>query len=426
MRQAGDPDHARIAVFADTDSRWKWALATARQLSPQPPDCYLRATAAAPSRRQLREAGADPSCVVEAPVGDLPGLLTERPCDVLVLGLPGVAVQAVLQAFAAQAPRHRPILISGYVGIIYERLVEGLYHRAGSDIIVANSPADARQFSELLVAANFDASAVVVEPLPFLAERAAGIGPGTEGALTFAAQPDVPARKADREYVVDRLVAHARSHPDQPVLLKVRGLANERLTHPEPYPYQRLVEARKVPPPPNFAVVAGRMDDALDRTGVLVTVSSTAAVEAIHRGVPTAILTDFGIREEMGNHYFAGSGCYASFADLDQGAAPVADSSWAADRGLIDLAPGALIARVNALLGQELAAPRSFYTEQHSDRYLRSLLAANGLDERGRTLAVVRRRRAWWARLIRPLARGIYRLGYGSIAPTLRRILGAG
>ncbi len=425
MRQASDLGHARIAVFADTDSRWKWALATAKQLSSDAPDCYLRATAAAPSARQLRESGADPARVAETPIGDLPGVLARNPCDVLILGLPGDAVQAVLQAFAAQAPADRPILISGYVGIIYERLVEGLYHRAGSDVIVANSPADARQFRELLVAAGFDPSAVVTEPLPFLAERAAGIGPGTGGALTFAAQPDVPARKADRAYIVDRLIAHARSHPDQPVLLKVRGLAKERLTHPEPYPYQGLVEAVKAPLPANFAVVAGPMDDALDRTGVLVTVSSTAAVEAIHRGVPTAILTDFGIREEMGNHYFAGSGCYASFADLSRSAAPVADPSWAADRGLIELAPGELVARVKSLLGQELTAPRSFYTEQHSDRYLHSLLAANGLDEQRRTVAIAAGR-SWRARLLRPLAQGVYRLGYGVIAPALRRLLGAG
>lgn len=425
MRQAGDLDHARIAVFADTDSRWKWALATAKQLSPTPPDCYLRTTAAVPSARQLREAGADPSRVVSTPIGDLPAALAAHPCDVLILGLPGDAVQAVLRAFATQAPVERPILISGYVGIIYERLVEGVYHRAGSDVIVANSPADARQFTQLLTAAGFDPSAVVTEPLPFLAQEAAVVGPGAEGAITFAAQPDVPSRKADREYIVERLVAHARQHPDQPVLLKVRGVAKERLTHPEPYPYQRLVEALKTPPPANFAVIAGRMDDALDRTGVLVTVSSTAAVEAIHRGVPTAILTDLGIREEMGNHYFAGSGCYVSFDDLADGVRPEVDAEWAADRGLTGLAPGALAARVRSLRDQELAAPRSFYAEQRSARYLRALLAANGVDENGRTIAVTAG--ASWAQgLFRPLARAIYRLGYGVIAPTLRRLLGAG
>lgn len=425
MRAAGDKNPTRVAVFADTDSRWKWALATAKQLSAHPPDCYLRATASAPSDRQLREAGADPSRVVETPIGGLPALVAAHSCDVLILGLPGDAVQAVLQAFAAQAPVDRPILISGYVGIIYERLVEGLYHRAGSDIIVANSPADARQFAELLVAAGFDPSAVVTEPLPFLAHQALTVGPGAEGALTFAAQPDVPSRKADRQYIVERLVEHAGNHPDQPVLLKVRGLAKERLTHPEPFPYQRLVDALKTPPPPNFAVISGRMDDALDRTGVLVTVSSTAAVEAIHRGVPTAILTDFGVREKMGNHYFAGSGCYASFDDLDRGVVPQVGADWAVDRGLTDLAPGALVDRVNTLLAQELAAPRSFYSAQHSHRYLRDLLASNGLDEHGRT-AMARGGRSWPARVTRRLARAAYRFGYGVVAPNLRRILGAG
>lgn len=425
MRAEGDTNPIRIAVFADTDSRWKWALATAKQLSPNPPDCYLRTTASAPSQRQLREAGADPARVIDTPIGDLPGLVAAHPCDVMILGLPGDAVQAVLQAFAAQSPVNRPILVSGYVGIIYERLVEGLYHRAGSDIIVANSPADAREFRALLVAAGLDPSAVVTEPLPFLAHQALTIGPGAEAALTFAAQPDVPSRKADRAYIVDRLVAHARNHPEQPVLLKVRGLGKERLTHPEPFPYQRLVDALKTPPPPNFAVVSGRMDDALDRTGVLVTVSSTAAVEAIHRGVPAAILTDFGVREKMGNHYFAGSGCFASFDDLDSGLIPQVSQEWAVDRGLIDLAPGALVDRVKELREQELTAPGSFYSEQRSGRYLRGLLASHGLDEQGRT-AVASGGRSLPARLTRRLARAAYRFGYGVVAPNLRRILGAG
>jgi hypothetical protein len=424
MRQAGDLENARIAVFADSDSRWKWALATAKQLNASRPDCYLRRTAAAPSPRQLREAGADPSRVTELPIGDLPGVLAEHPCDVLILGLPGDAVQAVLQAFAAQSPVQRPILISGYVGIIYERLVEGLYHRAGSDVIVANSPADARQFGELLEAVGFDSSSVVTEPLPFLLHKVKPAPAPTDGALTFAAQPDVPARKADREYVVQRLIEHAQHHPDQQVLLKVRGLAKERLTHPEPFPYQQLVDAVKEPLPPNFAVVSGPMNAALDRTGVLVTMSSTAAVEAIHRGIPTAILTDLGIREEMGNHYFAGSGCYASFDDLDRGVAPIAAQEWATDRGLIGLPPGALADRVRSLLGQELVAPRSFFTEQHSGRYLRALMANNGMDEQGRT-AVFVSRRPWVTRLVRPVARRIYRFGYGVVAPTLRRLLGA-
>ena len=82
----------------------------------------------------------------------------------------------------------------------------------------------------------------------------------------------------------------------------------------------------------SFRLAAGDMGEVLSRTDLLVTVSSTAAVEAIHRGIPTAILTDFGIRESLGNAHFLGSGCLAAFDDLDAGAHPVADGRWARRR----------------------------------------------------------------------------------------------
>lgn len=421
MLQSSLLDGVKVAVIADTDSRWKWVLATAKQLTTTPPDLYLRETAARPSERQLVEAGADPSRVRTVQLAELPVVLAENPCDVLIIGLPGSGVQAVLQAMAGQwTEPKRPILVSGYVGIIYERLVEGLYHRAGSDVIVANSPADARAFTGLLAAAGFDPSAVVTEPLPFLGSPASAAGADGVGALTFAAQPDVPATKADRNYIVTRLIEHARRHPEQPVLLKVRGVAKERLTHPEPHPYQRLVEARNDELPANFSVIAGPMSDALDRSAVLITMSSTAAVEAIHRGLPTGILTDLGIREEMGNHFFAGSGCYVSFDELADGARPLADPDWATDHGLAGLEPGALVARVGALLGSELPAPRPFFTAQRSAVYRKRLLAENGLDEAGRPVPV--RHRGIGGRVLRRLARWIYRNGYGVVAPALRRL----
>jgi hypothetical protein len=148
--------------------------------------------------------------------------------------------------------------------------------------------------------------------------------------------------------------------------------------------------------------------------------SSTAAVEAIHRGLPTGILTDLGIREEMGNHYFAGSGCYVAFDELADGATPLADPAWAADRGLTGLAPGALVERVAALRGTELGAPQCFFTEQRSAVYLKRLLAENGLDADGRPAPM--RKHSLGGRVLRRLARWIYRNGYGVVAPALRRL----
>ena len=137
-----------------------------------------------------------------------------------------------------------------------------------------------------------------------------------------------------RELVLRRLIKHARLHPEREVLLKVRGKVGEHTTHAEHHPYQQLGGRLGIERPDNLTIVHGNMGEVLDRTDLLVTVSSTAAVEAMHRGIPTAILTDFGLKERLGNHYFIGSGSLAGFTELDGGALPLADPVWTRSRGL--------------------------------------------------------------------------------------------
>ena len=86
--------------------------------------------------------------------------------------------------------------------------------------------------------------------------------------------------------------------------------------------------------PPNFRLVYGRMGEVLDRTDLLVTVSSTAALESLHRSIPTVVLSDLGMRESLGNHHFVGSGCLASWDQLDAGHLPVPDAAWVARQGV--------------------------------------------------------------------------------------------
>ena len=62
--------------------------------------------------------------------------------------------------------------------------------------------------------------------------------------------------------------------------------------------------------------------------------TSTAALESLHRSVPTAILTDLGVREALGNHHFLGSGCLVSWDGLDAGDLPKPDPEWTARQGV--------------------------------------------------------------------------------------------
>lgn len=410
-----------VGVVADTDSRWKWGMATAERLNPERVVAFEKAGPLGPSTRQREQSGVDSSTVRSLSLSELPTAIAGADCGVVVIALPGDACQALLHALAAHPwPSGRPVVLTGYVGVVFERVVEGLLLRGGVDVLLADSRHDAELFRGVYRDVGLDPRTVVETRLPFLLPP----GPRREAGrftLTFAAQPDAPSTRGDRAYLVDRLVQHARARPDRDVVLKVRSLRGEHATRPEPYPYPRLLRRRHPDPPGNLRIEAGPMAETLRRTDLLVAVSSTALAEAIHLGIPTGVLTDFGVGELLGNHYYVGSRCLVSFDDLDEGVLPVADREWASFHGLGDpLAVDELGGRVSALLQSRLDPLRPFYTDSRSPAYLPRLLAAHGLTPDGRAQpggGPGRRRR-----MVQSLARVLYRQGVNVMAPVLRRL----
>ena len=72
------------------------------------------------------------------------------------------------------------------------------------------------------------------------------------------------------------------------------------------------------------------MHGALDRSRGLVTVSSTAALEAMAINRPTLIISDFGVSAEMINLVFEGSGCLGTLDDVRSGRLCQPDPHWMA------------------------------------------------------------------------------------------------
>jgi hypothetical protein len=410
-----------VAVLADSDSRWKWAVQLARRLHPATALIgYQLAPEEVPSERQLAAAGIEPSAVRSVTPGELVTALAADVPDVLIVALPGGGVQAVLHLLAAAELPRRPLVVTGYVGVVYEKVAEGLLLRAGADLVAANSPVDLDTFRAVFNGAGADPRTLVLTRLPFLGEP----GPRAVGryTVTFAGQPGVPATRWQRRYLVERLAEYARAHPERDVVVKLRALPGERITHTELYPYDELVRGLGAARPINLKLASGDMGRILDRTDLLVTVSSTAAAEAIHRGIPAIVLTDFGIRESLGNAYFLGSGCLAGLDDLDAGAAPVADSRWARRNGLgttVDQLPG----RVAELLGQEALAPlRPFYTMANATAMLPALLARYGIGTDGQPLGHPEGMPPLLRTVVRTGARNMYRHGANVVAPALRKL----
>ncbi|MYR47179.1 DUF6716 putative glycosyltransferase [Streptomyces sp. SID5910] len=426
----------RIAVLADSDTRWKWGALTASRISPDGADLhldgYLLRGRATPTARQLAEVGADADSLREVTAAEFLRAMAQESYDVLVLALVGGGVQAVLHGLrhAWQGRTGRPVVVTGYVGVVYEKLTDGLLLRHGADLVLANSRQDADRFRAVYEGVGADASAVTEVALPFLGGAEHTGAHGHPYTVVFAAQPSVPDGRRDRTYLLDRLVRHARRHPEREVLLKLRSKPGEHTTHIEELPYQKLVQ--KADPPPNFRLVYGHMGDVLDRTDLLVTVSSTAALEALHRRVPTAVLTDLGVRESLGNHHFTGSGCLASWDQLDDGRLPVPDPAWLARQGVA--ADGSYAtafdtarARITALLDRPGGLPplSPYYTPVTAPGYLPGILARHHLAPDGSPLpgAPAGDREPGPVRqIVRRAARGAYRHGVQRVAPVIRRM----
>ncbi|WP_406409752.1 hypothetical protein OG923_13225 [Streptomyces halstedii] len=437
----------RAAVLADSDTRWKWGALTARRLTapgagpgdgarPVEIDGLLLRGRATPTPRQLAEVGdvgVDTGRVREVTAVEFLHAVRDEGYDVLVLALVGGAVQAMLHGLAALRLPRRPVVVTGYVGVVYEKLADGLLLRHGADVVLANSRHDAERFRAVYEGVGADASAVTEAALPFLGGEPHRPEEGRT-TVVFAAQPSVPASRADRTYLLRRLVEHARLHPDREVLLKLRSKPGEHTTHIEELPYQRLAERLPGGLPPNLRLVYGHMGEVLDRTDLLVTVSSTAALESLHRRVPTAVLSDLGVRETLGNHHFVGSGLITSWDRLDGGHLPRPDRTWLAGQGVA--ADGSYAsaydtarARVSTLLAADaLPALAPYYTPASAPGYLPGILARHQLAPDGHPLpgAVAPREpgrvRGAVRETVRNAARGAYRHGVQRVAPVIRRM----
>jgi hypothetical protein len=173
------------------------------------------------------------------------------------------------------------------------------------------------------------------------------------------------------------------------------------------------------------------MGEVLDHTDLLVTVSSTAALESLHRRIPTVVLTDLGIREALGNHHFVGSGCLASWDQLDAGHEPTPDAEWVARQGVAtdgsyETAFDVARERIAKLLAApELPPLAPYYTPATAPGYLPGILARHHLGPDGSPLPgapAADREPGPVRQIVRRAARGAYRHGVQRVAPVIRRM----
>jgi hypothetical protein len=349
-----------LLVVADTDSYVKWGAALASQL---PAEWRARlvviATPAQPSARQLRVALAGtrfaPSDVAVVELGALADLVDSLRPDAVLLALRGPLVRVVVPVVGDRA--ERPVIVTGFPGLTIPAARKAVIYRERTDLIVLHSRREVREFRALAEELEVPVG-LGLATLPFLRVAARQLETATAGGsvdsprpsddhdhdhdhdrtdLVFAAQAKVPAERDDRVRLLGWLADAARRRPNRRVVVKVRARAGEAQTHAESWDYAELLADPVVRAglggslPPNLVVEDGPMADQLARASALVTVSSTAVLEAVAAGVPSIVVDEFGVSPKHINTVFVGSGLLGGGAEVAAGAARHPDPAWLDD-----------------------------------------------------------------------------------------------
>ncbi len=322
----------RILGVADSDSYLKWgAAALAQTPADWLPEMVVVETPVLPTEAQ-RLAAVDGLPGNQAPppvvsLAELGALIEREQPDAVFLSLRGPMIRVVIREVVA-ASRRRPVLVSGLPGISIPATRKALAFRSQVDLIVLHSSREIREFTEaaekLKVVQQFG-----LATLPFLAPGKAELDEQRDE-VVFAAQAKVPRTRADRLEIVEWLAACARRNPQLRVVIKLRAVGDEKQTHAENYPYDVLLGEIE-DAPANLVAESGSMSAHLARAVGLVTVSSTALIEAVASGVPGIALDDFGVGRRLINTVFLDSGLLGSSEDLIAGRFHHPDAAWLDD-----------------------------------------------------------------------------------------------
>ncbi|WP_250212570.1 DUF6716 putative glycosyltransferase [Acrocarpospora catenulata] len=346
------PAPLRVLAVADSDSYLKWA---AGLLDGAPgvwtTELAVVRTPISPSAGQIA-AAVSGTRFTEVPVLGARALRRAaerfRP-DVLLLSCTGPVVDA-LAAEVLAGLRPRPVLATGLPGISVPATEKAWLYRSGCDLFVLHSGREVGEFGEIARELG-GGGQIALARLPYL--DLGGPGNGARDRVIFATQAKVPKPREDRESVLLALARLAEARPDLDVVVKLRARDDERQTHNEKHHYERLwntmaAEGRVRPDAVRFA--AGPMHEHLTHAAGFVTVSSTAALEAIAQGVPLMILSDFGVSAEMINLVFEGSGCLGTLDDLAKADFRTPTAEWCQANYFHDAAASDWAVRISALV----------------------------------------------------------------------------
>ncbi|GAA1846431.1 DUF6716 putative glycosyltransferase [Brevibacterium marinum] len=354
----------RIVSFSDSESYLKWATQLLSSLPGIEADVYLIDSPILPTAEQIANATAGTSWAERSiPIvarTEVARIIAEHRADIVL----GAATGPIVAQLFVSAHRleHRPALVSGLPGMGLPASNKGMNYRRLMDAFITHSFAEVAQYTHVSALTQVPCE-IYLARLPML--RSEGIPQPTDAAgaseptgasqptgasgspasrttvtagnvprtLVFAPQAKVPESLADRESIVRALAEFASRHPGSTAVVKMRSRPGEHETHHELHSYVGILQSLRVQGVPGAECIElgyGPLDEFLVPGAALVTVSSTAALEAFDRGIPTLLISDFGVDRDLLNEAFADSGATGTLAEVAAGTIGFPTSAWLA------------------------------------------------------------------------------------------------
>jgi hypothetical protein len=328
-----------VIAVAESDSYLKWAASLLAQLPASTRvELVVASSPLRPSATQCRAALAGTAFEEFRPAVRAPSQLRrsverDRP-DAVLMACTGPSAYAY-QAELGRAS-HRPVLIAGIPGIALPARRRAWEYRGAVDLFVVHSHREVVEYERVRMLTG-KSGRVALATLPFLAARPGQAGDlsATGNRVLFATQARVPSARQERIEILLALDRLAAGRPDLEVLVKTRGTPGEFHTHHEAHHYadlwRGLVSSGRVQELARLAFVAGSMAEHLQTAAALVTVSSTAVLEAMALDLPVLLIDEFGISADLINQGFVGSGCLGGLEALEKADFRRPDRWWLAD-----------------------------------------------------------------------------------------------
>ncbi|EES88890.1 conserved hypothetical protein [Helicobacter canadensis MIT 98-5491] len=327
----------KLLVFSDFDSRLKWGLALANYLRSifESVIVYHRENTLEQVKAYVRQE------YTMKRYGSMSEMLEKEDiflkAEVIILAIGGTKNIYFLNALGRffRKYQQRPIVIAGMNGLTDCSDLHAVLCRIGADIICINSKRNFRIFKEKLQDLNVKNDNLLMLGYARLygdnTEKSRNCNNGKQITLLIG-QANMPAQKKQQSYLMKKVYEYALKYPDHLVVIKERSITHKE--HMNAYFKKKEIfqlwrwRYKIKRKPDNILISNEPIESLLGKADVCLGFYSTALIEAIHLGIPTIVIQDFGIGKNIGNHDFLGSGVLHSLNDWIDNKLPIVNKGW--------------------------------------------------------------------------------------------------